>query len=103
MAGAARVGAVIERDRIPVREDASLLCGMYDLDPLGTIASGALLMAVPPEHVAPVQQALQTNGIDCAVIGRLVSAAEGVFMEDGGLRRPLPWFASDEITRLFTE
>ena len=102
LASAARVGVVIERDQILVREEAALLCGIYGLDPLGTIASGALLIATPREDAAPVQQALQTNGVDCAIIGSIVPPEEGIFMDDGEIRRPLPRFASDEITRLFT-
>jgi hydrogenase expression/formation protein HypE len=101
LASAAHVGVVIERDRIPVREEAALLCQIYDLDPLGTIASGALLIAVPPEDAAAVQQALQADGIYCAVIGRVVPPSEGVVLDDGGRRRPLPRFTSDEIARLF--
>jgi hydrogenase expression/formation protein HypE len=101
LASAACVGVALKRNQIPVLEEALLLCRMYSLDPLGTIASGALLIATPPEDAAQVQLALQTNGIDCAMIGRVVSPSEGVFIEDGGMRQPLPRFERDEITRLF--
>lgn len=103
LASAARVGVALQREQIPVLEEASLLCRIYGLDPFGTIASGALLIATPPEDAAQVQLALQTNGIDCAMIGRVVSPSEGVFIDDGGMRQPLPRFERDEISRLFTE
>jgi hydrogenase expression/formation protein HypE len=103
LASAARVGVALQRDQIPVLEEASLLCRIYGLDPFGTIASGALLIATPPEDAAQVQLALQTNGIGCAMIGRVVSPSEGVFIDDGGMRQPLPRFERDEISRLFTE
>jgi hydrogenase expression/formation protein HypE len=103
LASAARVGVALQRDQIPVLEEASLLCRIYGLDPFGTIASGALLIATPPEDAAQVQLALQTNGIDCAMIGRVVSPSEGVFIDDGGMRQPLPRFERDEISRLFAE
>jgi hydrogenase expression/formation protein HypE len=103
LASAARVGVALQREQIPVLEEASLLCQIYGLDPFGTIASGALLIATPPEDAAQVQLALQTNGIDCAMIGRVVSPSEGVFIDDGGMRQPLPRFERDEISRLFTE
>jgi hydrogenase expression/formation protein HypE len=103
LASAARVGVALQREQIPVLEEASLLCRIYGLDPFGTIASGALLIATPPEDAAQVQLALQTNGIGCAMIGRVVSPSEGVFIDDGGMRQPLPRFERDEISRLFTE
>jgi hydrogenase expression/formation protein HypE len=103
LASAACVGVALKRDRIPVLEEASLLCRIYGLDPFGTIASGALLIATPPEDAAQVELALQTNGIDCAMIGRVVSPSEGIFIDDGGMRQPLPRFERDEISRLFAE
>jgi hydrogenase expression/formation protein HypE len=103
LASAAHVGVVINRAQIPMLEEASLLCRIYGLDPLGTIASGALLIATPLEDAAQVQLMLQTNGIDCAIIGRVVSPSEGIFMDDGETRQPLPRFERDEIARLFTE
>jgi len=101
LASAAHVGVVVERSRIPVWEEAALLCQTYGLDPLGTIASGALLIVAPPEDASCIQRALRTNGIGCTVIGRIVPPTEGVVMDDGGVQRPLPWFVSDEMTRLF--
>ncbi len=101
LASAAHVGVAIDRDRIPILEEASLLCQVYGLDPLGTIASGALLLAAPAEDAARIQQALRTNGISCAMIGGIVPPSEGVLLDDGGTQRPLPRFVRDEITRFF--
>jgi hydrogenase expression/formation protein HypE len=103
LAAAAHVGVVIERNPIPILEEAALLCQVYGLDPLGTIASGALLIATPPEDAGKIQRRLQTNGIRCAVIGRVVSPSEGVLLDDGKELQPLPQFVRDEITRLFAE
>jgi hydrogenase expression/formation protein HypE len=101
LATAAQVGIVIDRSQIPVLAEASLLCRTYDLDPLGTIASGALLIATPTEDAQRIQQALQGNNIACAAIGRIVPPSEGVMLTDGRTLQPLPRFISDEITRLF--
>jgi hydrogenase maturation factor len=94
---------VIEHNQIPILEEASLLCQVYGLDPLGTIASGALLIATPPEAVVRIQQALQANNIGCAAIGCIVPPSEGVVLDDSKTVRPLPQFVHDEITRLFVE
>jgi len=100
LATAARVGVVIEQQRIPLLEEAVLLCRLYGLDPLGTIASGALLIAVPPEDGVRIQQALETNKIQCATIGRIVPPAEGVLLDEGQALRPLPQYMRDEITKI---
>ena len=103
LATAAQVGVVIEGNAIPILEEAALLCQAYDLDPLGTIASGALLIATPPADAEQIRQALQLNNIVCAAIGRIVPPSEGVLFNDGSTLQPLPRFIKDEITKLFTE
>jgi hydrogenase expression/formation protein HypE len=100
---AAHVGVAIDRDQIAILEEAALLCRTYGLDPLGTIASGALIIAAPPGDAERVQQALQTNGIRCAVIGRVLAPSEGVLLKNGRELQPMPRYVHDEITRLFTE
>ena len=103
VATAARVGVVVDQARVPILEEASLLCQTYGLDPLGTIASGALLMATPPGDAQTIHQALQARSIGCEAIGRIVPLAEGVVLETGRERQPLPRFVRDEITKLFGE
>jgi hydrogenase maturation factor len=101
VATAACVGIVIEHSQIPVLQEAALLCRTYGLDPLGTIASGALLIAAPAGDAATIQEALQSSGIHCAAIGSIVPPAEGVVLDSGQGRQPLPRFERDEITKLF--
>ena len=101
LATAARVGVLIEHQRVPILEEAALLCRVYGLEPLGTIASGALLIATPPEDAVRIQQALQTNAIRCAAIGRIVPPSEGVLLDDGKEIQPLPQYARDEMTKIF--
>jgi hydrogenase maturation factor len=103
LATAAQVGAVIEQHQIPVREEAALLCRAYGLDPLGTIASGALLIAAAPEDSRMIQRALQEEGIPCAVIGHIVPPAEGVVMITAEGPQPLTPCVRDEITKVFAE
>jgi hydrogenase expression/formation protein HypE len=103
LATAAQVGIMIEANQIPILEESALLCRAYGLDPLGTIASGALLIATPPEEALRIQHALQVNNIACAAIGRIVPPSEGVLFNDGSKLQPLPQFTRDEITKLFTE
>lgn len=103
LATAAQVGIMIEGNQIPILEESALLCRAYGLDPLGTIASGALLIATPADEALRIQQTLQVNNIACAAIGRIVPPSQGVLFNDGSKLQPLPQFIRDEITKLFTE
>ena len=46
---ASNTGVVIYDDKIQYLEETSILCSEYKLDPLGVIASGALLIVVDPD------------------------------------------------------
>src|SRR5947207_1378911 len=52
------LGAQVMREAIPLLPEARTLCEVYALDPLGTIASGALLIAVDPVNAGNLQQAI---------------------------------------------
>jgi hydrogenase expression/formation protein HypE len=101
MAEAAGVGLAVEAERIPVLSQGAALCREFGLDPLGTIASGALLLALAPADAGIVLHALAREGIDAAFIGRVVPREAGVVLTRGGQPGPLPRFDQDEITRLF--
>jgi hydrogenase expression/formation protein HypE len=103
LADAAGVGLRIDRDRIMVLPEGRALCEAYGLDPLGTIASGALLMTLAPGDAAIVVHALARESIDCHFIGQVVDRAQGVMLVDGTRSWPMPAFPQDEITRLFKE
>jgi hydrogenase maturation factor len=103
MADAAGVGLRVDRDRIMILAEGAQLCATYGLDPLGTIASGALLMTLAPGDAAVVVHALARESIDCHFIGQVVPRSEGVTLVEGRQRSPMPIFARDEITRLFAE
>ena len=101
LADAARVGLAVEAERIPVLPEGRALCAEFGLDPLGTIASGALLIALAPADAGVVLHACARDGIDCAVIGRVTPRESGVTLTVGGRAGELPQFPQDEITRLF--
>jgi hydrogenase maturation factor len=103
LADAAGVGLRIDGERIMILPEGRILCEAFGLDPLGTIASGALLMTLAPADASIVIHALARESIDCHFIGQVVPREQGVTLVEGGRSRPLPVFAQDEITRLFRE
>lgn len=100
LAEAAGVGLRIDGSRIPVLPEGRELCRAFGLDPLGTIASGALLLTLAPADAGIVIHALAREGIDSHWIGQVVEGQRGVVLVEGAGERPLPRFPQDEITRL---
>ncbi len=103
LADAAGVGLRIDRDRIMVLPEARMLCEAFGLDPLGTIASGALLMTLAPADASVVIHALARESIDSHFIGQVVERQQGVVLVAGSRQEPMPVFPQDEISKLFAE
>jgi hydrogenase maturation factor len=103
LAEAAGVGLRIDGDRVMVLPEGRELCAAFGLDPLGTIASGALLLTLAPADAGIVIHALAREGIDSHFIGQVVPREQGVFLVRGSHQAPLPLFPQDEITKLFRE
>jgi hydrogenase maturation factor len=103
LAVAAQVGLTIDLDAIPIPSLAARLCAEFGLDPLGTLASGALLATAPPEQVATLQQRWRSLGWRCAIIGQVTPQTAGLTAQRGGQTVDFPRFAVDEITKLWAE
>jgi hydrogenase maturation factor len=101
LAEAAGAGLEVDEAAIPVLPETRTLCAQLGLDPLGLIASGALLLAVAPEGAAAILAALDEAGIAAARIGRVVEREHGLVLRSATGERPLPRFERDEIARLF--
>ena len=97
---ASNTGVVIYDDKIQYLEETSILCSEYKLDPLGVIASGALLIVVDPDDRDEVLRKLEQNDIECSVIGELTEKETGLKIVADGEERELPFFEVDEITRV---
>jgi hydrogenase maturation factor len=103
MAEASGVGIEIDREAIAVLPATAQICAAAGLDPLGLLASGALLIAVADEDWESVVSTLESSGIRAARIGSLVSAEAGVIMSDKSGRSPVPRFDTDEVARLLAQ
>jgi hydrogenase maturation factor len=103
LALAAGVGLRIEGSKIPVLPECQILCRALGLDPLGVIASGALLLTCPPQEADRLVQAWQATGILGGIIGAVTPPEEGLRLVDDPREAPLPRFARDEVARLFEE
>jgi len=88
-------------DKIPVYRESRILCKECGLDPLGVIASGALLLTVSPSDLATLQKALGEASIPWQVIGEVKKGpARVVARDENGLKEIHP-FARDEILKIY--
>ena len=100
MLQAAGVGADINAAALKIYPETRALCDALGLDPLGLIASGALLAAVAPADADTIIAALREAGIGAARIGTVRKSPE-VVLRGPHTDYPLPTFPRDEIARLF--
>lgn len=101
LAHASGTGFRVDLDQLPVLPLCQRICNHFALDPLGLIASGALLIAAAPQSASAIVTALRQAGIDAIQFGEVVPLEQGRMVVQGNVTRVLPTFARDEITRLF--
>jgi len=101
LADAAGLGIEADADAVTLFPETQALCRHYGLDPLGLIASGALLAVVAPSDTPAVLDALAAEGIAARRIGRMTGREAGVTLRRGAQSGPLPRYDRDEVARLF--
>jgi hydrogenase maturation factor len=102
LADAAGCGLRVDGEAVPVYAETRTLCDHFGLDPLGLLASGALLIAADQAHLPRLRASLDDAGIPATVIGTVVPATDGRRVVRHGRASDLPRFARDEVTRLFS-
>jgi len=92
---------VIDPAAVYIPAIARKICGHFGINPLETIASGALLLTAPAEEAARICDSLKGEGVNCSVIGLVESGSPQVLQStaDGTILLPRP--ARDEIARIF--
>lgn len=101
MATASHLGVEVHHDRIPITEATRQVCGFYHVDPLGTFASGSLLIAASPSNSQQVMERLAAAGIPATRIGVLAPPEQGMKLIKDGKRLPLPVYYQDELSKIF--
>lgn len=87
-------GLRVDFGSVLILPECAIICAALGLDPLGLLASGALLATVAPDHAALAIERLHAARLPAAVIGSVVPAAEG---------QTLPSFARDELARFLEQ
>ncbi len=99
---AAGVGVMLDLDSVPILPETRVLCQSLDLDPLGLLASGALIVTLSPGHVPVVTAGLEGAGIPVTRIGEVTPQEDGFVMRTATGEREMPDFAIDELARFLS-
>jgi hydrogenase expression/formation protein HypE len=94
-------GIVVDLDRVYRFPETVALCRALDIDPMGLLASGALLITASPADATRMVRALTTAGIGAQMIGRVIDTTPSVYVETAAGLAPLPKFDRDELAQLF--
>lgn len=91
---------IFDPGAVPVPELAARLCRHLDIDPLASIASGALLLTAPESDAARIREAVEAAGITCREIGRVEAGDPAVLRAGASGPEPCSVPERDEIARL---
>jgi len=100
----------IDPSTVPVSSLSGRICQAMGIDPLGAIASGALLLTTSPKDAQKIRNSISDAGILCAEIGYVMTADEfratrrrAVWSPTAGGLQSLPRPERDEIASLFSD
>ena len=99
IAVAAKVGILVDEEKIPLLPECRAICEGVSLDPLGLLASGALLITLPASDTFRLLEELFEAGIKATVIGKVVEAKDGVKLQTATCTKDLPQFERDELAK----
>ena len=99
VAQASGIGLAIEAGSVPILPECQAVCQALELDPLGLLASGALLATLAAGDVPALLAALEREGINGYEIGQMLALDEGLVLIGNQGEAPLPQFSRDELAR----
>jgi hydrogenase maturation factor len=86
---------------IPVYRQTENICRLLNIDPLGLIGSGSLLICCRNDEAEHLMSRIQGAGIDVTCIGEVLEPGRGIKAVKQEKPASWPCFEVDEITRLF--
>jgi hydrogenase maturation factor len=100
VAWAAGIGLLVRAEAVPIFPETQAICNHYHLDPMGLIASGALLIILPANEADKVLARLRSDGVEATVIGEVRKKNAGVKLLTADGLRDLPLYEQDELTKI---
>jgi hydrogenase expression/formation protein HypE len=102
MAWASEKEIEVDLEKVFIYKESRILCQEFGLDPLGVIASGALLLTVSPSDLSPLQKAFRRNSLPFQAIGKVKRGPARVLRIDQKGRKELRPLPRDEILKIYS-
>ena len=103
VAQASGMGLAIEESSIPVLPECQQICHALNLNPLGLLASGCLIITLPSAQVPSLLNSLESADINAWEVGQIIAPEEGLISIGYQGETPLPTFPRDELARYLSE
>lgn len=97
VATASGVGMEIIKEDLPILPETLDLCRTLDIDPLGLISSGSMLMCAPDGD--KVLAALKKKNIPASIVGKVIDEKQGIYIVSSGKKIPCIPPERDELIR----
>jgi hydrogenase maturation factor len=91
----------INLETIPIFAQTRKICRLFEIDPLGLIGSGSLLICCRQKEYRSLMAAIGKAGVEVACIGEVMAKGQGVEARKNKKQVAWPCFEADEITKLF--
>jgi len=101
MALASQKEIEVDLRKVHIYEESRILCQEYEINPLGVIASGALLLTVSPSDLSALQKSFRRASIPVQVIGQVKKGRPRVFAIDKKGRKEVQPFPRDEVLKIY--
>lgn len=102
LATASGTGVELFPEKVLVYPETEAFCRELGLDPMGLLASGALLIAVSASRAERLCTRLAEKGVEARVIGRITAEPGNLVVREGAKSIPLKRFERDEVARAFS-
>ena len=101
LAIASNNGMLINSDKIPIKSETEIICKELNLNPLGLISSGSLIITCEPNKTSKLIESISKSGINISKIGKMTKSNQGLKIEHNNIIKNFPKFERDEIARYF--
>ncbi|MFW9771572.1 MAG: AIR synthase family protein [Promethearchaeota archaeon] len=99
---ASNIGVLVNEKKIKILPEPLELSRIFNLNPMGTISSGSLLISIKDESALELVDYLKRNDIKADKIGNFTSKNQkAMILDRNNLKKPLEYSEIDEITKIF--
>lgn len=89
LAKASSMGMKIFKSAVPISEETSSLCRLFEIDPYWSLGEGALVMTCSSKYASSLVSKLERSGVKSAIIGEILERSEGVFVSQENQNIPI--------------